>query len=74
MKTNRFPLSFYVLEILGVSSLIPGVMALAGVSNGLPPLLADTTGGLALAATGLALMISGGFPAYITRMMARESA
>lgn len=73
MKTNHLPISFFVLEILGVFCLVPGLMGFAGLPNGMPQVLADSNGALALVVTAAGLMVSGLFPFYITRQMAREA-
>lgn len=70
---KNLPLSFIVMEILGLLCLIPAVASLAGVGVSLHPILADSGAGIALLVTAISLVISGLFPLVLRRLMERET-
>ncbi len=57
----RLPVSAVVLGVLGLITLVLGVLALAGQLAHVHPLL-NGDGGLALLVSAVALILSGGFP------------
>lgn len=57
----RLPVSAVVLGILGLMTLAVGVLAMTSKLTHVHPLL-NGDGGLALLVSGIALILSGGFP------------
>lgn len=57
----RLPVSSVVFGVLGLITLVVGVLALAGQLAHVHPLL-NGDGGLALVVSAVALILSGGFP------------
>lgn len=63
----RLPVSAVVLGILGVMTLAVGVLAMTSKLTHLHPLL-NGDGGLALLVSGIALILSGGFPLALSML------
>ena len=74
MKPHHWPYTFIVFAILGVLSLLVGIVALAGVGGDLHPLLADDGTGIALIVSAIAFFLTGGFPLVLRRLAEREGA
>ena len=68
----RWPVSAIVLGALGVITLAIGILAMAGRLRTLHPLL-NGDGGLALAVSGIALILSGAFPLGLALLAASQS-
>lgn len=66
---KKYPLSFLVMEALGLLCLIPALASLLGLGARLHPMLADSGAGLALLVTAVSLIISGFFPFVLRRLM-----
>lgn len=66
---KKYPLSFLVMEALGLLCLIPALASLLGLGARLHPVLADSGAGLALLVTAVSLIISGFFPFVLRRLM-----
>jgi len=71
---KHLPVSFIVMEALGLLCLIPTVASLAGVGASIHPILADSGAGIALLVTAISLIISGFFPFVLGRLMEKEEA
>ena len=71
---RHFPLSFIVMEILGVLSLLPAIACFVGIGADIHPLLADTGTGIALLVTAISLIISGIFPLVLRRLAEQDAA
>lgn len=63
----RLPVSAVVLGILGVLTLVVGVLAMTSKLTHVHPLL-NGDGGLALLVSGIALILSGGFPLALSML------
>lgn len=75
MTPHHWPYTFIVFTALGVVCLLAGVAALAGLLQGVHPLLNDgTAAGLALIVTAIALLLTGAFPLVLRRLAEREGA
>jgi hypothetical protein len=74
MKHRHWPITFVVLTVLGVISLVIGIVALAGIGGGLHPLLADEGTGIAMIVTAIALFLTGAFPLVLRRLAEQEGA
>jgi hypothetical protein len=74
VKPHHWPYTFIVFTVLGVLSLIVGIVALAGIGGGLHPLLADDGTGIAMIATSIAFFLTGAFPLVLRRLAEREGA
>lgn len=72
MNRIRLPLSAIVLGVLGLFTLLLGVFAMATSLTRLHPLL-NTDGGLALAVSGVALLLSGAFPLVLARLAGSQA-
>jgi hypothetical protein len=60
--------------VLGVVSLLVGIVALAGIAGELHPLMADEGTGIALIVTAVALFLTGAFPLVLRRLAEKEGA
>ncbi|MCB1916745.1 MAG: hypothetical protein KDG52_13650 [Rhodocyclaceae bacterium] len=69
--TTATPLSGRVLLALGIATLLAGLAVMAGLGDGLHPLLAMPGAGLALVVSAVALLASAAFPIVIARLTAR---
>lgn len=69
---KNLPLSFIVMEVLGLLCLIPAVARLAGSGAALHPILADSGAGIALLVTAISLIVSGLFPLVLRRLMVQD--
>lgn len=67
----RLPLIVIILGALGLVALVSGFLALAGQLRHFHPLL-NRDGGLALVVSGVALVLSGGFPLAIAYLSAER--
>jgi branched-subunit amino acid permease len=74
MKPHHWPYTFIAFAILGVLSLLVGIVALAGIGGDLHPLLADDGTGIALIVSAIAFFLTGGFPLVLRRLAEREGA
>jgi len=74
MKHRHWPLTFIAFTVLGVISLVIGVVALTGFAGGIHPLLADDGTGIAMIATAIAFFLTGAFPLVLRRLAEREGA
>ena len=74
MKPHHWPYTFIIFAVLGVASLLVGIVALAGIGGDLHPLLADEGTGIALIVSAIAFFLSGSFPLVLRRLAEREGA
>ncbi len=74
MKHRHWPLTFITFTFLGTTSLIIGIVALAGIGGDLHPLLADEGTGIAMLVTAIALYLTGAFPLVLRRLAEQEGA
>lgn len=75
MTPHHWPYTFIAFTALGVVCLLAGVAALAGLLQGVHPLLNDgAAAGLALIVTAIALLLTGAFPLVLRRLAEREGA
>lgn len=74
MKHRHWPITFLVFAVLGITSLLIGIVALAGIGSGLHPLLADEGTGIAMIVTAIALFLTAAFPLVLRRLAEREGA
>ena len=74
MRPHHWPYSFVVFTVLGVVSLLVGIVALAGIAGELHPLMADEGTGIAMIVTAVALFLTGAFPLVLRRLAEREGA
>lgn len=65
------PISFIILAPLGVIALIIGGWAMAGGLMSVHPML-NSEGGLALVVSGVALLLTAGFPLVLRRLAMAE--
>jgi len=70
----RWPLSVWIMGLLGLACLISGLALLAGIGTHLHPLLENSGAGLAIVVSGVALIGSAGFPLAFARLAARDAA
>jgi hypothetical protein len=71
-KRFRLPASTIIFGALGLSALVPGLLAMAGLLHKLHPLL-NADGGLALVVSGIALILSGAFPLGLALLASQKS-
>lgn len=71
---RHYPLSFIVMEVLGVLCLLVSVACFIGIGADLNPLLADSGTGIALLVTAISLIISGIFPLVLRRLAEQDAA
>jgi len=69
----RWPLSVWVMGLLGLACILTGLLLLAGIGTTLHPLLANSGAGLAIIVSGIALVGSAGFPLAFARLAARDA-
>jgi hypothetical protein len=74
VKPHHWPYSFVAFTVLGIISLLVGIVALAGIAGELHPLMADEGTGIALIVTAVALFLTGAFPLVLRRLAEREGA
>ena len=74
LAPRHFPLSFIIMEVLGVLCLLPAIASFIGIGADLHPLLADTGTGIALLVTAISLVISGFFPLVLRRLAEQDAA
>jgi hypothetical protein len=74
MKPHHWPYTTIATFVLGVISLVVGIVALAGIGGDLHPLLADEGTGIAMLVTAIALFLTGGFPLVLRRLAEQEGA
>lgn len=69
---RRYPLSFIALSILGLLSLLIGLISLLGFGAMLHPVLGDPMAGLAFIVSAVALFGSAAFPLVLARLKSDE--
>ena len=74
MKPHHWPYTTIATFVLGTISLIPGVIALAGIGGDIHPLLADEGTGIARLVTAIALVLTGAIPLVLRRLAEQEGA
>jgi hypothetical protein len=73
-QRTRWPLSVWIMGLLGLACILAGLLLLAGIGTALHPLLANSGAGLAMIVSGIALVGSAGFPLAFARLAARDAA
>lgn len=71
---TRYPLSCWILGLLGLLCTLIGGLSLLGLGNWLHPVLDDPMAGLAFIVSAVALLGSAAFPLIIARLKAEEGA
>jgi hypothetical protein len=74
MKQHHWPWTFVAFTVLGVSCLLAGGAALAGMLKGFHPLFNDDMAGWALIVSAVACLLTGAFPLVLRRLAEREGA
>lgn len=70
----RYPLSCWILGLLGILCTLIGALSLLGLGYWLHPVLDDPMAGLAFIVSAVALLGSAAFPLVIARLKAEEGA
>ena len=71
---RRYPISFLLLNGLGILCAIPGAISLAGFGASLHRVLDDPMAGMAFIVSAIALIGSGAFPLVIAKLKENEGA
>lgn len=69
---KKLPFSVLLLAPLGILTLLTGGLAMAGTLKAVHPML-NLDGGLALVVSGIALLLTAGFPLVIGRLTEQDA-